>query len=111
MRILLDENLDRRLKQEFHSSIAVETVAERGWNGKKNGELLTLAAVDFDAFVTADQNLKTQQNIANYDIAVFVLVAPTNRLADHQPLIPQLENELHSARPGTLTTIEAKSDE
>jgi predicted nuclease of predicted toxin-antitoxin system len=65
MRILLDENLDRRLKQGFHPMIEVETVAERGWNGKKNGELLTLAAVDFDAFVTADQILEMQQNIAN----------------------------------------------
>jgi len=63
MRILLDESLPRRLKTEFVGH-EVATVAERGWSGVKNGELLTLAAERFDVFVTADQNLQYQQNLA-----------------------------------------------
>lgn len=41
MRILLDESLPRRFKDllEGHE---VRSVQDEGWNGKQNGELLTL---------------------------------------------------------------------
>lgn len=48
MRILLDENVDRRLKQDFAEGHEVSTVAEAGWAGKNNGELLRLAEERFD---------------------------------------------------------------
>jgi Domain of unknown function (DUF5615) len=60
MRILLDESLPRRLKGELLGH-DVSTVVECGWSGVKNGKLLTLAADNFDVFVTADQNLQNQQ--------------------------------------------------
>jgi hypothetical protein len=40
MRVLLDEHLDRRLKALLELRFDVATVQERGWTGKKNGELL-----------------------------------------------------------------------
>lgn len=40
MRLLLDENLDRRLKRFFGDGHEVVTVQERSWGGKENGELL-----------------------------------------------------------------------
>ena len=46
-RILLDENIDSFLKALFASGFEVMTVRERGWNGKKNGELLRLAQKEF----------------------------------------------------------------
>jgi len=49
-----------------------------GWCGRKNGELLALAAAEFEAFITVDQNLPYQQNIATLPIAVVVLVTPSN---------------------------------
>ncbi|CAN5845342.1 hypothetical protein BH23ACT11_BH23ACT11_10470 [soil metagenome] len=49
MRVLLDENVDRRLKRAFPHEHEVVTVVEPGWAGKKNGELLKLAEKDFDA--------------------------------------------------------------
>ena len=49
MRVLFDENMDRRLKRAFDSDFAVMTVTERGWSGKRNGELLRLAEAEFDA--------------------------------------------------------------
>ena len=48
MRILLDENMDRRLKRDFDSGHQIMTVPECGWAGKKNGALLSLAAETFD---------------------------------------------------------------
>jgi len=58
MRVLLDENVDRRLKPGFDPTFKVQTVVERGWAGKKNGALLRLAAAEFDAFVTMDQGIE-----------------------------------------------------
>ncbi len=72
MKLLLDESLPRRLRNEF-SQHEVTTVPERGWAGKTNGELLKLAAGSFDVFITADQGLEYQQNLTNVGIAVIVL--------------------------------------
>ena len=44
-----------------------------GWTTIKNGELLTLAAKEFDVFVTVDRNLSFQQNLPGFEIAVLVL--------------------------------------
>ena len=49
-----------------------------GWAGIKNGELLTLAEKEFDAFVTVDRNLSFQLNLPRYDIAIIVLRCRTN---------------------------------
>jgi predicted nuclease of predicted toxin-antitoxin system len=89
MRILLDESLPRRLSRALvgHS---VSTVVEVGWSGVKNGRLLTLAAARFDVFITADQNLQYQQNIATLPLAVIVLAAHDNRLPTLLPLVPDL---------------------
>ena len=62
----------------------------RGWAGKRNGELLRLASGEFDAFLTADQNLEHQQDLSLLPISVVVLAAASNRLADLLPLIPKL---------------------
>jgi hypothetical protein len=40
LRVLLDENLPRRLKRHLPSDVEAVTVQERGWSGKKNGALL-----------------------------------------------------------------------
>lgn len=48
MRVLLDEHLDRKLKWQFEPGVEAVTVAERGWKGVKNGELLRLAQAEFD---------------------------------------------------------------
>ena len=50
-RVLLDENIDRKLKRSFDPSYEVITVPERGWSGKKNGELLSAAELEFDVLI------------------------------------------------------------
>lgn len=66
------------------------TVPQMGWAGVKNGALLTRAEKEFDVFVTVDRNLSFQQNLPEFDIAVLVLHAPSNRLADLRPLAPRI---------------------
>jgi hypothetical protein len=38
-------------------------VQQMGWAGVKNGELLRRAEGEFDLFLTADKNLRYQQNL------------------------------------------------
>lgn len=81
MRILLDECIDRRLAKEIDGHEMV-TVPQAGWAGNKNGEWLVLAQQQFDVLVTVDRNLSFQQNLPQFNIAVVILQAPTNRLND-----------------------------
>ncbi len=76
-----------------------------GWATIKNGELLTLAAQQFDVFVTVDRNLSFQQNLGVLPIAVIVLRAHSNRLADLRPLIPALLEALGAPKPGVAQYI------
>ena len=105
MQILIDECLDRRLKREFKGHTAM-TVTDLGWGGIKNGTLLTLAQSQFDVFVTADKNLQTQQNLANFSIAIVVLRAASTRLQDALPLIPKLMAMMSLLKPGTITFVD-----
>ena len=72
MRLLLDESLPRGLKRDL-AAHEVVTVPEQGWAGKDNGELLGLADKQFDVFVTADQGIEYQQNLAGFGLAVVTL--------------------------------------
>jgi hypothetical protein len=49
---------------------------EMGWGQLKNGALLKEAELQFDAFITSDQNLKYQQKVIGRKLAILVL--PTN---------------------------------
>ena len=78
MKLLLDENLPKRLKLDFPEH-EIYTVRDKNWNGIKNGELLKLLTDNnFDALLTFDKNLQHQQNFLKYTITVFVLSAYIN---------------------------------
>lgn len=94
MRVLLDESVPRGLAAAIIGH-DVTTVVDLGWAGTRNGDLLRLAAVEFDVFVTVDKNLPQQQDLGRYAIAVIVLDTRTNRLEDVSQLIPQLLDILH----------------
>ena len=104
MRILLDESLPRPLARLLPEH-DVRTVAAMGWAGKRNGELLQLAAADFDVLLTADQNLEHQQNLGALPVAVIVLGAPTNRIESIRPLIPTLLQTLQTLQPRQLVHV------
>ena len=106
MRILIDECVDWRLSRDIPGHI-VKTARQMGWTTIKNGELLALAAAEFDIFVTVDRNLSFQQNLGSYPLAVIVLGATSNRLADLQPLIPKLLAAIERAQPSMAEFIGA----
>jgi len=104
VKILLDECVDRRLARELADHFVI-TVPRRGWAGIKNGDLLALAEKEFDAFITVDRKLATQQDLTKFKIAVALLRARTNRLEDIRPLVPELLKKLSRASAGVLTMI------
>lgn len=104
MKLLLDECIDRRLAKEIEGHEVV-TVPQAGWAGIQNGELLRRAQEQFDVFVTVDRNLCFQQHLPQFTIAVIVLQAPTNRLKDLRPLVPQLQRQLSDAPKGQVTWV------
>ena len=106
MRILIDECLPKKLKQELFGH-TVFTVQEKGWAGLKNGELLRQAENEFDVWVTADQNIESQQNLRRFDIAVVVLITPRSRLELFLSLMPQLHEVLKNIQSHQIIYIES----
>lgn len=104
MKVLLDECVDRRLAKQFEG-FSVQTVAEMGWAGITNGDLLELAQSRFDAFVTVDRNLSFQQHLPKFAIAVVLIVSSSNRLGDLARLVPDICRALPGAPKGTVTRV------
>jgi hypothetical protein len=99
VKLLLDECIDQRLAKDLEAH-DVTTVPQMGWAGIKNGELLALAEKEFDVFITVDRNLSFQQNLPKFNIAVLILHAPSNRLADLRPLTPKILSTLLTLKKG-----------
>jgi predicted nuclease of predicted toxin-antitoxin system len=103
MKLLLDENLPKRLKHDFPGHLLF-TVFEMGWTGRKNGELLALMISEgFDALLTFDKNLKYQQNFRKYQLPVLVLNAEDNSYLVLSTLVPKIIDKLNSGlQPGSI---------
>ncbi|MGK7946883.1 MAG: DUF5615 family PIN-like protein [Microcystaceae cyanobacterium] len=104
MKLLLDECIDRRLMREF-TGYKITTVPQMGWAGIKNGQLLSLASPQFDILITVDKNLPFQQNLPQFDLAIIVLQAKSNRLADLKPLVPKVLELLETVTKGKATIV------
>jgi hypothetical protein len=104
MRILFDHNTPRGVARHLvgHN---VTTAKERGWHRLTNGELL-LAAEDagFDLLLTADKNLRYQQNLSGRKIALVVLGnSPWGLVQLHLNAIAAAVN---AATPGSYAMVE-----
>ncbi|MCB0728628.1 MAG: DUF5615 family PIN-like protein [Ignavibacteriae bacterium] len=98
MKILLDENVNKKLKALL-PQFEINTVKEMNWLGKKNGELISLAIQNnFKVFLSNDTKIKFQQNLSKYDINFLIIISKDNNLDSIRPLIPEIIN--------TLTTIQ-----
>ena len=106
MKLLLDENLPKRLKHDFEED-EVYTVRDQGWNGNSNGELLKLMIErGFDVLITFDKNLQHQQNFERYPIRVIVLTAPSNQYKYLKPLISRIKEKLLDSSTGVTVVGE-----
>lgn len=103
MKILIDESLPRYLKQPLQAH-QVFTIQEMGWAGITNGALLAKANSEFDVLLTADKNLRYQQNLSGLTLAIVVL--PSNRLSVVKSLVARLQAALPSLQRGEILELE-----
>jgi hypothetical protein len=96
--------VDARLAKEIRG-FSVLTVADMGWRGISNGDLLQRAAAEFDVLVTTDRNLPFQQHLPKYSIAVVLLESVSNRLGDLVKLVSKLTVVLPTAPQGIVTRV------
>ena len=81
-RVLLDEMLPRLLARELPDH-NVSTVADAGWRGVLNGELLRKAEEEgVEVFITADRKMEHQQRLTGRKFGVVVLSAGGTKLED-----------------------------
>lgn len=95
---------DWRLRWELSGQV-VDSVPLIAWAGLNNGELLTRANGQYHVIITMDANLSFQQHLAGLRIAVVVLKAGSNRLADTRPLMPRVLELLSTLSHGTCSFI------
>ena len=79
------------------------TAQKRGWGGTKNGDLLRLAEGEFDLFITSDQNIRYQQNIAGRRLPILEL--STNDLRRIQAAESLLLAAVKTIQPGEFRQL------
>jgi hypothetical protein len=73
MIVLLDEPVPHKLRTAILGH-KVSTTVYRGWGGLKNGRLLKAAEeAGIEVFVTCDQSIPKQQNLASRNFGVVIL--------------------------------------
>lgn len=96
--------MPRPFKHELSDHLVRHT-SEIGWQDLDDKPLLEQADAEFDVFITADQNMRHQQNLSPYRLAVIVLIARTNRLQDLHTRAPATRAALEHIQPGDLLEI------
>ena len=103
MKLLFDQGAPAPLRGHLPTH-SVDTLAEKGWSDKDNGELLDLAEREgYEVFVTTDQSLRHQQNLQGRQIGIVVL------LSSNWPEVRRRAQEVGQAiavvRPGTVIEV------
>jgi hypothetical protein len=90
VKILFDQGTPVPLRRAL-SGHEIVTAFERGWHAFQNGELLNAAQADgFAAIITTDHNLRYQQNLAQRQVAIVVLMTTDWRLiSQHTDYVAQ----------------------
>lgn len=107
MKVLLDENVDWRLKSHFDPAFTITTVQDRGWKGIEDRDLLRFAEAEFDVLVTLGRNLQYQQDLAKYDLAVVVIAARSSSRTVIAPAMPEVNRVVRQAEAGRLYIVVA----
>lgn len=104
-RILLDECIPRPLGG-YLVDHEVRTAPQMGWASIVNGELIKLAEIEFDVFVTVDKGILYQQNLHSRVLGFIFLRARSNRLEDLLPLVGDMLTALESIKAGDIIEVE-----
>jgi hypothetical protein len=102
VKVLFDECMPQPLRPLL-TGLDIRTAQEMGWGRITNGELLQCAEGVFDAFVTADQSLKYQQNLTGRRLAILVL--STNRWPRVKAKAVEITAAIRALRPGEYVEL------
>ena len=102
MRILFDQGTPAPLRHALAGQ-TISTAYEMGWAKLENGDLLSAAEASFDAFITTDQNLRYQQNLAGRRLAILVL--PTTSWPMIQLHLPKVAVAVNTLRLGDFVEL------
>jgi hypothetical protein len=105
IRVLLDENLPRKLRLELPGCF-VRTVQDEGWTSFANGQLLGRAQASFDVLLTADRRLQFQQNLGQFNIGVVVILTMNLRLRVIRSAIESIRSAVERVKPGELIQVQ-----
>jgi predicted nuclease of predicted toxin-antitoxin system len=106
VRVLLDANLPRALGALLPGH-RVDSVHARRWSDLDDGPLLDAAEREYEAFITADQNLRFQQNLRGRTLRILVLRAPRTSLPALAPLASAILAALPEMTVGELRIVAA----
>jgi hypothetical protein len=102
--ILLDNNAPRGLARALTGHVVTEA-RERGWATLKNGDLLRVAEeAGFDVLVTADKNIRYQQNLEDRKIALVVLAQLRWGLV--RGMLTEIAAAVNAATPGSFAEVD-----
>ncbi len=103
MSILFDQGTPAPLRQHL-ARHTIDTAFERGWSNWHNGALLDVVEQEgYDLLMTTDQNLRYQQNLADRQLAIIVLLSTSwPRI---QWRIDAIQAALDRAAPGDYKEI------
>lgn len=104
MKVLLDENLDPRLRTLLGDHDCT-TAVYAGWAGLKNGALLATAeGAGFQVLLTGDRKIPHEQNMEGRQIAIVVLSA--HQLSIIQDHIAEISTAIDVVKPGEIDTVD-----
>ena len=104
MKILIDQNVSARLARLLTNHEATHA-STKGWAELANGDLLTAAeAGGFEIILTADKNIRYQQNLAGRRIALVVL--GTNQLDILFSNVDQIRQACDTIQIGSYVTVD-----
>jgi hypothetical protein len=101
--ILFDQNTSRGLRSVL-AAHEVRTALQMGWDALVNGDLIAAAeGAGFDILVTADRNMRHQQNLSGRRLALVVL--GINHWPTIKPLAEAVRDAVDNAQSGSYTIV------
>jgi hypothetical protein len=104
MLILFDHVTPRGIAR-FLPGHTITRARQRGWDKLSNGDLLAEAErAGFDVFLTADKNIRYQQNLEGRKIAVVVLSTPQWPMVRLH--VAEIAAAVNAAMPGSYAEVQ-----
>lgn len=105
MKILIDENLPRRVQNLLQGDDA-HHVVDLGWQSIKNGVLMQLAFdAGFEVFLTADKGIPHQHNLQKIGLAIVVLRIRNTDLESCRRVLREFVFDPSELVPGKVTEL------